>query len=100
SSSRHSGWRVPLGQAFCLMVYTTLAALFLHLTLQPPIRLARRSHETAQSVRHLSNQMMEWEEDKEAKAFVRLHDGVCQSLTGIMYFLNSAARVATGGDAL
>src|SRR5438105_1508824 len=30
SSSRHSGWRVPLGLAFCLMVYTTLTALFLY----------------------------------------------------------------------
>jgi signal transduction histidine kinase len=41
--------------------------------------------------------MMEWEEDKEAKASVRLHDGVCQSLTGIMYFLKSAQQVAAGG---
>ncbi|TLY98295.1 MAG: hypothetical protein E6K39_20705 [Gammaproteobacteria bacterium] len=57
SSSRHTGWRMPL----------------------------------------LSNRMMEWEEDKEAKAFVRLHDGVCQSLTGIMYFLKSAQPVAAGG---
>jgi hypothetical protein len=97
SSSRHSGWRVPLGQALCLMVYTTLAALFLYLTLQSPIHPDRRSHETAQSVRHLSNRMMEWEEDKEAKAFVRLHDGVCQSLTAIMYFLKSAQHVAAGG---
>src|SRR5205807_8308525 len=72
SSSRHSGWRVPLGLAFCLMVYTTLTALFLYLTFQSRIRLDGRSHETAQSVRQLSNRMMEWEEDKEAKAFVRL----------------------------
>jgi hypothetical protein len=96
SSSRHSGWRVPLGQAFCLMVYTILAGLFLYLTLRSPRHPDRRSHENAQSVRRLSNRMMEWEEDKKAKAFVRLHDGVCQSLTAIMYFLKSAQHVAAG----
>ena len=40
--------------------------------------------------------MMEWEEDKKAKAFVRLHDGVCQSLAAIMYLLRSTQRVAAG----
>jgi len=97
SSSRHAGWRVPLGLALRLMVCTTLAGLFLYLTLQSRIRLDGRSHETAQSVRQLSNRMIEWEEDKEAKASVRLHDGVCQSLTAIMYFLKSAQHVAAGG---
>jgi signal transduction histidine kinase len=40
--------------------------------------------------------MMEWEEDKKAKAFELLHDGVCQSLAAIMYLLRSTQRVATG----
>ena len=99
SSSRQAGWHVPLGQALCLMVYTTLAVLLLYLTF-PSIRLGRPSQETAQSLRQLSNRMMEWDEDKKAKAFVRLHDGVCQSLTGIMYFLKSAQHVAAGGPNL
>jgi len=99
SSSRQTGWHVPLGQALCLMVYTTLAALLLYLTF-PSIRLGRPSQESAQSLRQLSNRMMEWDEDKKAKAFVRLHDGVCQSLTGIMYFLKSAQHVAAGGPNL
>src|SRR5882762_6465183 len=98
SSSRHSGWRVPLGQAFGLMVYTTLAGLFLYLTFRSPGQPDMRSHENAQSVRRLSNRMMEWEEDKEAKAFVRLHDGVCQSLAAIMYLLRSTQPVAAGGQ--
>jgi hypothetical protein len=100
ASSRHSGWGVPFGQAFCLLLYTTLAALLLYLTFQPSIRLGRRSHETAQSLRQLSNRMIEWDEDKKAKAFLRLHDGVCQSLTAIMYFLRSAQPVAVGGHTL
>jgi hypothetical protein len=100
SSSTHSGWRMPLGQAFSLVVYATLAALLLYLTFRSSIRLGRRSHETAQSLRQLSNQMIEWDEDKKAKAFVRLHDGVCQSLTAIMYFLKSAQHVAAGGPSL
>jgi two-component system NarL family sensor kinase len=86
---------VPLGQAFWLMVYTSLAALSLYLTFRSSIR---RSHETAQMVRQLSNRMMEWEEDKKAKAFERLHDGVCQSLAAIMYLLRSTQRVAAGGQ--
>jgi hypothetical protein len=100
SSSRPSGWRVPLRQAFCLMAYTTLAALLLYLTFESSLRLGRRSHETAQSLRQLSNRMVEWDEDKKAKAFVRLHDGVCQSLTAIMYFVKSTQHVAAGGQYL
>jgi hypothetical protein len=97
SLSRDSRWHVPLGQAFWLMVYTSLAALSLYLTFRSSIS---RSHETAQSVRRLSNRMMEWEEDKKAKAFVRLHDGVCESLAAIMYLLRSTQRVAAGGQYL
>ena len=96
SSSEHSEWRVPIVQAFCLTLYTILSALLLYLTFQPAIHLGRRSHETAQSLRQLSNRMIEWDEDKKAKAFVRLHDGVCQSLAAIMYFLKSTPQVAAG----
>ena len=99
SLNTNSGRHVPLGQAFWLTVYTSLAALSLYLTFRSSMR---RSLETARLVRQLSNRMMEWEEDKKAKAFERLHDGVCQSLAAIMYLLRSAQRVATGGgqDAL
>jgi hypothetical protein len=95
SLSTNSRWHVPLGQAFSLMLYTSLAALLLYLTFRSSIR---RSHETAQLIRQLSNRMMEWEEDKKAKAFERLHDGVCQSLAAIMYLLRSTQRVAIGGQ--
>jgi hypothetical protein len=93
SVSRHAAWHVPLGPAFWLMVYSGLATFSLYLTLRPSIR---RSQETAQSVRQLSNRMMEWEEDKKTKAFLHLHDGVCQSLAAIMYLLRSTQRVAAG----
>jgi hypothetical protein len=95
SLNRNSRWHVPLHQAFWLMVFTSLAGFSLFLSFQSFIR---GWHETAQSVRQLSNRMMEWEEDKEAKAFVRLHDGVCQSLAAIMYLLRSTQRVAAGGE--
>jgi signal transduction histidine kinase len=95
SLSTNSRRHVPLSQAFSLMVYTSLAALSLYLTFRSSIR---RSHETAQLIRQLSNRMMEWEEDKKAKAFERLHDGVCQSLAAIMYLLRSTQRVAAGGQ--
>jgi hypothetical protein len=93
SVNRHSAWHLPLGPAFWLLVCTTLAAFSLYLILRPSIR---RSQETAQSVRQLSNRMMEWEEDKKTKAFLHLHDGVCQSLAAIMYLLRSTQRVAAG----
>ena len=92
SSNRHSGWHVPLFQGVWLMILTSLTALSLYVTFRSSIR----SRETAQSVRQLSNRMMEWEEDKKAKAFVRLHDGVCQSLSAIMYLLRSTQRTAGG----
>ncbi|MEP6885872.1 MAG: hypothetical protein ABJC66_14085 [Gammaproteobacteria bacterium] len=95
SLSTNSRAHVPLDQAFWLMVYSSLAALSLYLTFRSSVR---RSHETAQMVRQLSNRMMEWEEDKKAKAFERLHDGVCQSLAAIMYLLRSTQRVAAGGQ--
>jgi hypothetical protein len=96
-SNSRSGWHVPLGQTLCLMVYTILAASLLYLTFPSFIPLGRRSHQTSQSLRQLSNRMIEWDEDKKAKAFVRLHDGVCQSLTAIMYFLKSSQQVTAGG---
>jgi len=94
SLDRNSRWHAPLGQTFWLMVFASLAGFSLYLAFQSSIR---RSHETAQLVRQLSNRMMEWEEDKMAKAFERLHDGVCQSLSAIMYLLRSTQRVAAGG---
>jgi len=97
SLNRNSRWHMPLRQAFWLMVFTSLAGFSLYLVFRSSIR---RSHETAQLVRQLSNRMMEWEEDKKAKAFVRLHDGVCQSLAAIMYLLRSTQRVAAGGQYL
>jgi hypothetical protein len=94
SLNRDSRWHVPLRQACWLMVFTSLAGFSLLLTFQSSIRSWR---ETVQSVRQLSNRMMEWEEEKEAKAFVRLHDGVCQSLAAIMYLLRSTQRATTSG---
>jgi signal transduction histidine kinase len=96
-SGRNSGWRVPPGQAILLMVCATLACLFIYATFLTSIRRGKRSKESAQSLRQLSNRMIAWEEDKDAKAFVRLHDGVCQSLSAIMYFLKSAQHVSAGG---
>jgi hypothetical protein len=97
SLNRNSRWHMPLRQAFWLMVFTSLAGFSLYLVFRSSLR---RSHETAQLVRQLSNRMMEWEEDKKAKAFERLHDGVCQSLAAIMYLLRSTQRVASGGQYL
>jgi signal transduction histidine kinase len=97
SLDRNSQWHAPLRQAFWLMVFTSLAGFLLYLVFRSSMR---RSHETAQLVRQLSNRMMEWEEDKKAKAFERLHDGVCQSLAAIMYLLRSTQRVAAGGQYL
>jgi hypothetical protein len=95
SLDRNSRWHAPLRQTFWLMVFTSLAGFSLYLTFRSSIR---GWHETAQSVRQLSNRMMEWEEDKAAKAFVRLHDGVCQSLAAIMYLLRSTQRATTSGQ--
>src|ERR1700726_4274017 len=64
SLDRNSRWHMPLRQAFWLMVFTSLAGFSLYLVFRSSMR---RSHETAQLVRQLSNRMIEWEEDKKAK---------------------------------
>jgi hypothetical protein len=97
SSVRHAGRHVPLDEAFWLTAYTTFAILLLYLVFPGFMRLRRQSPATAQSLRQLSKQMIEWDDEKKAKAFIRLHDGVCQSLSGIMYFLKSAQPLAAGG---
>src|SRR5207253_9379386 len=42
SSSRHTGWRMPLGQAFCLTGYTALASFPLHVPFPSLLPLGRR----------------------------------------------------------
>jgi len=85
---------VPFGLALRLVSYATLACLFVWLTLVSwkygGDSLPRRER----SLRYLSDRMMRWEEDKKAQAFARLHDGVCQSLSGIMYLLKSGEQFA------
>ncbi len=87
-----STWRVPPGPALLLSISMMLAALLLF----PRITAnrGRRFTRSARSLRDLSNRMLEWEDDRKAKAFVRLHDEVCQSLSGIMYFLCSQHATA------
>jgi len=53
-------------------------------------------------LRDLSNGMARWEEEEKARAFSRLHDGVCESLTGVMYLLTSVESRArlSGAPAL
>jgi hypothetical protein len=96
AGSGSSFFSVPTGQAFLLAAYACLAGLFAYLAFRSRGSLGETSAATAQSLRQLSNRMIEWEERKKAKAFARLHDGVCQSLSGIMYFLKS--REHSAGD--
>lgn len=99
-SDKLSGWRLPLAQLLWLILYATLAGLLLSMTFESSIRPRKRSGETARSLRQLSNRMIEWEENRKTEAFVRLHDGVCESLSGIMYFLKSAQHATAGSQHL
>jgi len=56
-------------------------------------RAGARSHD--RTLQELSNRIVRWEEEREAKAFSVLHDGVCQSLSAVMYLLKSAERASS-----
>jgi hypothetical protein len=96
----HSPRVVPVGQLLLMVISALLAAALLAPTVRYALRARKRSNESAQLLRQLSNRMMAWEEEKKAKAFAHLHDGVCQSLSGIMYFLKSAQHVTPGEQRL
>lgn len=47
------------------------------------------------SLRDLTNRAIRWEEEKASRAFSKLHNGVCQSLSAIMYMMT---RVSQHGE--
>ncbi len=100
SSEHPSTWRVPRGPSILLLISAVLSALLLLPRIAVIPALRRRSARSARTLRDLSNRMLEWEDDRKAKAFVRLHDEVCQSLSGIMYFLTSAQHATAGAPGL
>lgn len=95
-SNRHAETHTPVGRSLGLASCVILAALFLYLSFPTSTRAGNRALGSAPLLPQLSGRLFAWEEERKANAFLRLHDGVCQSLTGIMYFLKSTQLTAAG----
>ncbi len=88
-------WRPPVVQSLCLALYAILAGLLIYRSLPLSTRSGIRTRSDVPILPQLSSRLFEWDEEHKANAFLRLHEGVCQSLSGIMYFLKSAQLTAT-----
>lgn len=94
-SNQRAEWHPPFAQSLGLTICTLLGALFAYLSFPISTRPSRYPQGSAPLLPQLSSRLFEWDEERKANAFLRLHDGVCQSLSGIMYFLKSAQLAAS-----
>jgi signal transduction histidine kinase len=93
-SNQRAEWHLPFAPTLGLALCTLLGALFTYLSFPISTRAATRPQGSPALLPQLSSRLFEWDEERKANAFLRLHDGVCQSLSGVMYFLKSAHLAA------
>jgi hypothetical protein len=93
-SNQRAELHLPVAPAVGLTICILLGALFAYLSFPSFTRAATRPQGSPALLPQLSSRLFEWGEERDANAFLRLHDGVCQSLSGIMYFLKSAQLAA------
>jgi hypothetical protein len=94
-SNQRAEWHPPFAQSLGLTICTLLGALFAYLSFPISTRAGTHPQGSAPLLPQLSSRLFEWDEERKTNAFLRLHDGICQSLSGIMYFLKSAQLAAT-----
>jgi hypothetical protein len=93
-SNQSAEWHLPLAPTLGLALCTLFGGLFAYLSLPTSARPGTRLQGSPTLLPQLSSRLFEWDEERKTNAFLRLHDGVCQSLSGIMYFLKSAQLAA------
>jgi hypothetical protein len=93
-SNQRTELHLPVAPAVGLTICILLGALFAYLSFPSSTRAATRPQTSPALLPQLSSRLFEWDEERKANAFLHLHDGVCQSLSGIMYFLKSAQLAA------
>ncbi len=97
-SDQRAEWRLSLTQALLMTICTLLGAHFAFLSFPISSRVVRAHPQSSPPLLpQLSSRILEWDDARKASAFLHLHDGVCQSLSGIMYFLKSAQLTAAVG---
>jgi signal transduction histidine kinase len=74
------------------LLFAGLGGVLLIFTLGSKSRAWQLAGVHENSLRVLSNRAIRWEEEKGSRAFAQLHDGVCQSLSAIMYMLTRSSR--------
>jgi hypothetical protein len=97
-SSQYAEAELPVVPAVGLATCLLFGAILAYLSF--PVRTRRRTSPQGSPavLPQLSSRLFDWDEERKANAFLRLHDGVCQSLSGIMYFLKSAKPPAASAD--
>lgn len=93
-SNERVGWHLPVAPVVGLSICALLGAFFVYLGLPTRSPPGTRLQGSPAVLPQLSSRLFTWDEERKVNAFVRLHDGVCQSLSGIMYFLKSAQLAA------
>jgi len=93
-SDQRAKWHLPIAPTLGLALCTLLGALFAYLSFPISARPGTRPQGSPALLPQLSSRLFEWDEEREANAFLRLHDGVCQSLSGIMYSLKGSQLAA------
>jgi hypothetical protein len=93
-SNQRAEWHLPFAPTLGLAICALLGALFAYLNFPISARPGTRLQDSPAILPQFSSRLFEWDEERKANAFLRLHDGVCQSLSGIMYFLKSAQLAA------
>jgi hypothetical protein len=99
TSERISSRTAALGEAAGVLLCAALAAFFLYFALANSSLSEQSAEGVDRSLRELSMRMMQWHDERDAKAFSVLHDGVCQSLSAVMYLLKSGESLADKSNA-
>jgi hypothetical protein len=93
-SNQRAEWAVSAVPTVGVTLCVLLGVVFGYLSLSVLSRPGARRQGSPAVLPQLSSRLFEWDEERKVNAFLRLHDGVCQSLSGIMYFLKSGQLAA------
>ena len=81
-------------EAAVVILCAVFAGALLYFSFATRVQPSEDAGDDSRSLRELSNRIVQWEEERESRAFSVLHDKVCQSLSAIMYLLKGAEHFA------
>ena len=93
------GWTLPVRSGVALLVSAVLAGVVIRLAFGSALPFGNRSSKRVVHPPELLARVITWEENRGYKLATCLRDEVCQALSAIKYFLESAQVAATRGVA-